>query len=64
MKWADQVSSIENRVRFNADFNKDGILSIEEAAMGGIAASMIDATMDKRVWGTARQIRTGLEFTF
>jgi len=64
MKWADQVSSIENRVRFNADFNKDGILSIEEAAMGGIAASMIDDTMDKRVWGTARQIRTGLEFTF
>ena len=32
--------------------------------MGGIAASMIDATMDKRLWGTARQIRTGLEFTF
>jgi hypothetical protein len=64
MKWADQVSSIDNRVRFNADFNKDGILSVEEAAMGGIAAKFIDETMDKRLWGTARQIRTGLEFTF
>ncbi|HUU26796.1 MAG TPA: carboxypeptidase-like regulatory domain-containing protein [archaeon] len=52
------------RVRFNADFNNDGILTVEESAMGGIAADFMMSTMDKRLWGRAREIRSGLEFTF
>ncbi len=64
LKWDDLAETDFNRVRFNADFNADGILTVEEAAMGAIASSFIGQTMDKRLWGRARQIRTGIEFVF
>ncbi|MEA2064415.1 MAG: hypothetical protein U9P14_11995, partial [Gemmatimonadota bacterium] len=62
--WENLVEADANRVRFNADFNADGILSVEEAAMGEMAYRMMMSTMDKRRWGTARQIRSGLQFSF
>ena len=62
--WEKLSASNQNRVLFNTDFNGDGILTVEEAAMGGMAYNMMTATMDKRQWGIARQIRAGLEFSF
>jgi len=64
LDWNNVAASDYNKVRFNADFNGDGILTVEESAMGAIAADFMMSTMDKRVWGRARQIRTGLEFSF
>ncbi|MCE5270150.1 TonB-dependent receptor [bacterium] len=64
LKWEDLSETDFNRTRFNADFNGDGILTVKEAAMGAIASDFIQQTMDKRLWGMARQIRTGLEFSF
>jgi hypothetical protein len=32
--------------------------------LGGIAADFMMDTMDKRIWGRAREIRTGIEFRF
>ncbi|MBN2289816.1 MAG: hypothetical protein JXQ83_10830, partial [Candidatus Glassbacteria bacterium] len=62
--WSDLSSDNANLPRFNADFDGNGILTVEEAALGAIAQSVMDDTMDKRKWGRARQIRTGLELTF
>ncbi len=53
-----------NRVWFNSDFNADGVLSLEEQAKGMIAYDMMVATMEKSAYGWARQIRTGVEFSF
>lgn len=50
--------------RFAADFNGDGVLSIEEAVLGDIAQSYIFDTMDKTPWGTAREVRAGVYLTF
>jgi hypothetical protein len=63
MKWTDQLSKSQ-RWLFHADFNGDGILSVREAALGAMANSMMTTTMAWDAWGTARQIRSGLEFTF
>jgi hypothetical protein len=62
--WNELPPGDFNRVRFNADFNADGILTAEEAALGDIALTMMNATMDKRMWGRARRIRTGIDFSF
>ena len=51
-------------VRFNADFNGDGLLTRLEATKGEIAYQMMRATMDAGQWGMARQIRFGTEFRF
>jgi hypothetical protein len=51
-------------VRFNADFNGDGLLTRFEATKGEIAYQMMMATMDAAQWGIARQIRFGTEFQF
>jgi len=66
LKWADYANDLSNpsRVRFNADFNGDGILTVEEAALGAIAEDFVFSTMDKRLWGTARQVRLGIDFSF
>jgi len=56
-------NEIEN-VRFNADFNGDGLLTRMEATKGEIAYQMMMATMDKSLWGIARQIRFGAELRF
>ncbi|HUU28973.1 MAG TPA: TonB-dependent receptor [archaeon] len=53
-----------NLPRFNADFNADGVLTVEEAALGDIARSVMETTMDKRQWGMARRVRFGLDFSF
>ena len=63
MKWSDDLTWAQ-QVWFNADFNQDGILTLEEQAKGNIAYSVMMATMDKSAWGIARQIRLGVEFTF
>ncbi len=62
--WDDPSISDADRVRFNADFNGDGILSVMEATKGAIAESVMLSTMDKEAWGAARQIRLGAEFSF
>ena len=62
--WADLAPTDPRRVRFNADFNADGILTVEEAALGQMAQTHMLQTMDKRLWGTAREFRTGLNFSF
>ncbi|MCE5270142.1 TonB-dependent receptor [bacterium] len=54
----------ERRARFQADFNGDGVLTDEEAGMGALANAVMMSTMDKRNWGTARQIRAGVDFSF
>ncbi len=64
LKWDQMTDSDQARIRFNADFNGDGILTVEEAALGNIAESFVFSTMDKRLWGTARQIRMGIDFSF
>ncbi len=63
MEWSDDLSK-ESKVWFNADFNQDGILSLEEQAKGNIAYSVMQSTMDKSQYGNARQIRFGAEFNF
>ena len=51
-------------VRFNADFNGDGLLTRMEATKGEIAYRMLMDTMNASAWGIARQIRFGTEFRF
>ena len=65
LRW-DQInaSDLQRRMRFNADFNGDGILTSEEAGMGALANAVMMDTMDKRDWGFARQVRTGIDFKF
>jgi len=64
LKWEDMSSGNFNMQRFNADFDQDGVLTVYEAALGAIAESQKNSTMDKRRWGIARRIRFGLDFTF
>ncbi len=61
--WSDDLTAFQ-KVRFNADFNADGVLTVEEAAMGEIAGRMVEATMDKRDWGLARRINAGIGISF
>jgi len=49
---------------FQADFNGDGVLSVEEAAKGNIAASVMSNLSNLTGWGIARQIRLGLDYSF
>ena len=73
--WDDPTLTDIQRVRFNADFNGDGILTVEEAAKGDIAASFLGTSFETSAgvmsasprwdaWGLARQIRLGLDFSF
>jgi hypothetical protein len=62
LAWSEDLLP-EQKVRFNADFNQDGILSVMEAAKGSIASSVL-SSMSNRAWGLARQIRCGLEYSF
>ncbi len=50
--------------RFNADFNGDGVLTVEEASLGEIAFRAMNSMMDKRRWGLARRVRFGVDFNF
>ena len=61
--WSDDLLE-EQKVRFNADFNGDGVLTVLEAAKGSIASSVMNSTMDYDDWGLARQIRFGVDFNF
>jgi Carboxypeptidase regulatory-like domain/TonB dependent receptor-like, beta-barrel/TonB-dependent Receptor Plug Domain len=63
LTWSDNLTEVQ-KVRFNADFDGNGVLTVEEAALGQIAYRMISSTMDKRDWGTGRQIRLGLGLNF
>jgi len=62
--WIWEERDDEERIKFNADFNGDGVLAVEEATKGQIAYSVMMNTMDKEAWGLARQIRLGVEFSF
>ncbi|MCE5272882.1 carboxypeptidase regulatory-like domain-containing protein [bacterium] len=62
--WNDPNLTSDDRIRFNADFNQDGMLSVMEATKGEIANLFMLDTMDKQTWGTARQVRLGFEFTY
>ncbi len=64
LTWDQLAESDFNRVRFNSDFNGDGVLTVEEAGLGQIAYDAMMNTMDKRAWGIARQIRMGLNLSF
>ena len=64
LKWSDMSIGNSNIQRFEADFNGDGVLTVEEAALGEMAESMINSTMDKRRWGLARRVRFGLDVSF
>ncbi len=61
--WSDDLD-VYNKARFPADFNADGVLSVEEAALGAIANQFVENTMDKRPWGVARQVRAGIGLNF
>jgi len=61
--WSDALSD-QQKGWFKNDYNQDGVLSLEEQSKGVIANSVMNAIMDKTQWGQARQIRTGLEFSF
>jgi outer membrane receptor for ferrienterochelin and colicin len=61
--WAE-TEDRNHKARFAADFNADGILTVEEAALGNIAHNFMRSTMNKGRWGTARQVRTGIYLTF
>ncbi len=63
IKWSE-TQDRNHQARFAADFNGDGILTVEEAALGNIAHSFMLSTMEKSRWGTARQVRTGIYLTF
>lgn len=64
VSWTWEETSDFNRPRFNADFNQDGVLTPVEAAKGNMAYHMMYDTMDKRAWGLARQIRSGVQLEF
>jgi len=70
VKWEDAVASGSNPhenpllVRFNADFNGDGVLTVQEASLGEIASRVMLSTMDKRRWGLARRVRLGVDVSF
>ncbi|MBW7996514.1 MAG: hypothetical protein FVQ81_08120 [Candidatus Glassbacteria bacterium] len=49
---------------FTRDFDGDGVLTIDEAARGAIADAFARGTDNWRSWGRARQIRSGIEFSF
>jgi hypothetical protein len=49
---------------FVRDFDGDGVLTIDEVARGSIADAFARATDSFTDWGLARQIRSGIEFTF
>jgi len=63
-KWDVPGRNKIEDVRFNADFNGDGLLTRLEATKGEIAYQMMMATMNAAQWGIARQIRLGTEFRF
>ena len=63
LKWSEGLSPYQ-KARFNADFNGDGVLTVEEAALGEIGYDFMYDTMEKRVWGNAREIRIGADFRF
>jgi hypothetical protein len=65
--WDDVYANDPNNpllVRFNADFNADGVLTVEEATLGEVASRVMGNTMDKRRWGQARRVRFGLDLSF
>ncbi len=62
-EWSDDFGDLK-KAWFQCDFNGDGVLSLMEAAKGNIANSFMNNTMDKRAYGTARQIYLGAEFSF
>ena len=63
-KWDVPGRNKIEDVRFNADFNGDGLLTRLEATKGEIAYRMMMNTMNAAQWGIARQIRLGTEFRF
>jgi hypothetical protein len=64
LNWDDPTLAPKQKWLFHADFNGDGVLTVREAALGSIANSMMGTTMNWDAWGRAREIRTGIEFTF
>ena len=64
LNWDDPSLDIFKQARFKNDYNQDGILTVEEQAKGAIAQDFMFATMNKRLWGGARQVRFGLNFSF
>jgi hypothetical protein len=63
LNWSEDLRD-ELKVRFNADFNQDGVLTVMEAAKGSIAGSVMSATSNQSDWGRSRQVRCGLDFAF
>jgi len=63
LPWSEDLD-IFQKAKFPADFDADGILTVEEAALGAIAHDFIQDTMDKKPWGTARQVRLGVQLNF
>ncbi|HUU29338.1 MAG TPA: TonB-dependent receptor [archaeon] len=61
LKWDDALSN-RQKALFTTNFNQDDVLTIEEAAKGEIAKSMMGQNWED--WGLARQIRLGLDFSF
>ena len=61
--WSDDLPLVQ-KGRFNSDFNQDGVLTPDEQALGNIARGRMNSWMDKKAWGRAREIRSGLEFSF
>ncbi len=64
LNWNDPTLDEFKRARFKCDFNQDGILTVEEQAKGAIAQQFMLDTMNKRLWGMARQVRFGLDLSF
>ncbi|MCE5271671.1 TonB-dependent receptor [bacterium] len=63
MVWSESLNNLQ-KGWFKNDYNQDGVLSLEEQAKGVIANAAMNEIMDKTQWGSARQIRSGVEFSF
>jgi hypothetical protein len=59
-----ETAPSESKWLFVRDFDGDGVLTIDEVARGSIADQFARDTDNFTAWGLARQIRTGIEFTF
>ncbi|HUU28690.1 MAG TPA: TonB-dependent receptor [archaeon] len=63
LPWSDDLRW-EQKNWFVHDYDQNGVLSLEEQAKASIARSLMYGLMDKTSWGLARQIRSGVQFSF
>ncbi len=61
--WSESLPLVQ-KGKFASDFNNDGVLTPDEQTLGNIARGKMNSWMNKKSWGRAREIRTGIGFSF